>query len=386
MKARQKVHSLTGRIDMARMCQAWHAVKKNRGAAGLDKVSIQMYEQNLHQNLASLMHDLKHRGQYSANPLRRVYIRKGERERERRPLGIPIVRDRVAQGVVCSLLEPIFEPSFSEYSFGFRKGRNAHGAIESILDAKRQGLTWVVDADIKGFFDNIPHELIIDLTAEKVADGNILNIIREFLTAGVMEDGSIKSNDRGTPQGGVISPLLANIVLNVLDHKLTQNGHRFVRYADDFVIMCSSENTARQALTLAKETLEGMGLTLSPQKTIITPYKKGFDFLGFNISSRRVSIRKKSVEKIKDKIRGKTIRSHNFGKEVITELNRILKGYANYFDTPFSSVKELFCILDKWIRKRLRCMKYTSISRLHNRRFKNKYFTRMGLVSLYAKT
>jgi len=383
MMKRQKVHSLTGRIDMARMYQAWYAVKRNRGAAGLDKVSVQMYEHNLHQNLASLMYDLKHRGKYFAHILRRVYIPKGKGKR--RPLGIPIVRDRVAQGVICALIEPIFEQYFSEYSFGFRKSRNAHMAIKAILIAKNQGFLWVVDADIQSFFDNIPHELIIDLIAEYVADGNILSIVREFLTAGVMEDGCIKRNERGTPQGGVISPLLANIVLNILDHKLAQNGFRFVRYADDFVIMCRTENSAKQALTLARDTLNKMGLSLSPEKTIITRFKEGFDFLGFNISSRRVSIRKKSMESIKDRIREKTIRSRNFGKEVIADLNRVIRGFANYFDTPFSSVKELLYRMDQWTRKRLRCMKYTRISKQDNRRFKNKYLARMGLVTLHYR-
>ena len=228
---RQKIHSLTGRIDMARMLNAFQKVKRNGGAHGVDGVMLEMYQANLQQNLAALMYDLKHRGHYHAAPLRRVYIPKGKGKW--RALGIPTVRDRVAQEVIRSLLEPIFEPTFAECSYGFRPGRNAHQAIHSVLDAYLDGCWFVVDADIQSFFDNIPHELIIDLVAERVADGNILQLLCEFLTAEVIEDGDSHPSQKGTPQGGVISPLLANIALDVLDRQMIQAGFRFVRYADD---------------------------------------------------------------------------------------------------------------------------------------------------------
>lgn len=229
----RKVHSLTGRIDLTRMHRAFQNVKRNRGAAGVDKVSLQMFEANQEQNLLALMADLK-RGGYHALPLRRAYIPKSDGKL--RPLGIPTVRDRVAQEVVRSLLEPIFEPHFfSEFSFGFRPGRNAHQAIAAVNTAHEAGFKWVVDADIESFFDNISHPLLLSLVAERVADGNILRLIREFLSAGVMEDLVLRPSVSGTPQGGVVSPLLANIVLNVLDQRLTHAGYRFVRYADDFV-------------------------------------------------------------------------------------------------------------------------------------------------------
>lgn len=382
MAKRHKVHSLTGRIDMSLMLRAFRAVKRNRGAAGIDEVSLQMFEANLTHNLAALMYDLK-RGLYHAIPLRRVYIPKGKGKV--RPLGIPIVRDRIAQRVVRILLEPIFEPTFSEDSYGFRPGRNAHQAIERILELYQVGYRWVVDADIKGFFDNIPHELIIDLVAEKVADGNILRILREFLTAGVWEDGFLRPTTQGTPQGGVISPLLANIVLDVLDQRLTQAGFRFVRYADDFVILCPYRSTAERALNLASEVLQNeLGLSLSSEKTTITTFEQGFPFLGFQISSWGVSIRSKSVEKLEDKIRKMTVRSHNLGQETIRALNRAILGYAHYFATPFSTVKRQFDRLDRWIRKRLRCMKFKRISKSDNWRLRNKHLARMGLVSLYS--
>jgi len=206
------------------MHRAFRAVKRNRGAAGVDKVSIRAFEANLDDNLAALMFDLKH-GRYRATPLRRAYIPKGEGKL--RPLGIPTVRDRVAQEVVRSILEPIFEPHFSEFSFGFRPRRNAHQALEALRAAHADGFKWVVDADIQAFFDNIPHDLILNRVAERVADGNILRLIREFLSAGVLEGAEFRPSTSGTPQGGVISPLLANIVLDLLDQRLTQSGLRF---------------------------------------------------------------------------------------------------------------------------------------------------------------
>jgi len=377
---RQKVHSLTGRIDTARMHRALKKVKRNGGAPGVDGVTIEMFEANLEQNLAALMYDLKHRGQYHAAPLLRVYVSKGKGQW--RALGIPTVRDRVAQEVVRSLLEPIFEPTFAECSYGFRPGRNAHQAIEAVLRAYLEGNWVVVEVDIQAFFDNIPHELIIDLVAERVADGNILQLLREFLTAEVVEDGESHPSEQGTPQGGVISPLLANIVLDVLDQRLMQAGFRLVRYADDFVVLCPDAASAEQALTLAEETLHQLSLSIAEEKTRITTFRQGFDFLGFYIAVNAVSIRQKSVEKFKARVRMLTRRSHNLDQEVIRDLNRVITGYAHYFATPFSTVKHQFSELDAWTRKRLRCMKYKRISKGDNRRFPNKRFARMGLVSL----
>jgi len=381
-KKRQKVHSLTGRIDMARMHRAFRKVKRNGGAPGVDGVTIEMFEANLEQNLAALMYDLKHRGQYHAAPLLRVYVSKGKGQW--RALGIPTVRDRVAQEVVRSLLEPIFEPTFAECSYGFRPGRNAHQAIESVLRAYRDGCWVVAEVDILAFFDNIPHELIIDLVAERVADGNILQLLREFLTAEVVVDGETHPSEQGTPQGGVISPLLANIVLDVLDQRLIQAGFRLVRYADDFVVLCPDATSAEQALALVTEILHQLGLSFSPEKTRVATFRKGFDFLGFHLAVGAVSIRRKSVEKFKERVRRLTRRSHNLDQEVIQALNRVIVGFAQYFATSFSTVKCQFYELDAWIRMRLRCMKFKRISRGDNRRFPNKHFTRMGLVSLYS--
>lgn len=206
-----KVHSLTGRITPELMLAAFKAVKRNRGAAGIDKVSIQHFEANLEENLLALMRQLKQR-RYFPKPLRRVYIPKANGKL--RPLGIPAVRDRVAQEVARRLLEPIFEPAFHDDSFGFRPGRSAHQAIERLLELHRQGYTYVLDADIQGFFDNLPHSVLMDALSDRVADGNLLDLVQRFLNAGVMEDGALRPTLVGTPQGGVISPLLANIALD----------------------------------------------------------------------------------------------------------------------------------------------------------------------------
>ena len=205
MSTNTKVHSLTGRITFQVMRKAFKAVKRNRGAAGIDKVSISMFEVNLDDNLNALMRDLK-QGLLQPKPLRRVFISKGPRTKKMRPLGIPVVRDRVGQEVLRRLLAPIFEPKFHRCSFGFIRNRNCHMAIEELLRLHNEGYKVVLDADVKAFFDQIPHKVIMSLLAEQVADGNILKLIHRFLTAGVMEDGVFKPTTIGTPQGGVITP------------------------------------------------------------------------------------------------------------------------------------------------------------------------------------
>lgn len=379
MKVR-KVHSLTGRITADRLMQAFKAVKRNRGAAGIDQVSITMFEQNLEENLTKLRKDLKS-GAYESRPLRRKFIPKAPGKF--RPLGIPAVRDRVAQAVIRSLIEPSFEPNFSNFSYGFRPQRNCHQAIKELLKLRKQGYHIVLDADIKGFFDNIDHELIIDLVAKRIADGNILRTIRKFLKAGVMADGTLQPTTLGTPQGGVISPLLANIVLDVLDQELTKHGYVFVRYADDFLVLTRSNPDMEKALAIVQNVIEKeLKLMLEPDKTKITSFREGFDFLGFSFSLNSVTMRAKSVEKLKDKIRGLTIRSQNFSSTVVVNLNRVIRGVANYYATDFSTVKEQFRKLDKMIRRRLRCLKKKRISVKDNWRIRNKYFERKGLVSL----
>ena len=358
MAKKQKVHSLTGRIDDRLMMQAFQAVKRNRGAAGIDKVSIAMFEENLEANLAALKRDLKTRDKFVPKPLRRKWISKDAQGKKLRPLGIPAVRDRIAQEVVRRLLEPIFEPMFHDCSFGFRPKRSCHNAIRRVLSFHEDGDRITLDADIAGFFDNIPHKLIVDAVADEVADGNILNLIKKFLAAGVLENGVFKPTTIGTPQGGVVSPLLANIVLNKLDWRLAEAGFRFVRYADDFVVVCKHRSQAEAALAMVSEVMTELGLCLSAEKTKIASFGKGYEFLGFRLSSKSRTMRPKSLEKFKTKVREITRRCHNLDAQVIVKLNQVIRGTANYFATDFSTCVKLYQKLDKWIRTRVRCMKF----------------------------
>jgi group II intron reverse transcriptase/maturase len=375
-----KAHSLTGRITDGLLLESFKAVKRNRGAAGIDKVSIEMFEANLADNLRALMRDLK-TGSFQPHPLRRHLIPKNETEF--RPLGIPAVRDRVAQEVVRRLLSPIFEPLFHPSSYGFRPKRNCHMAVEAALKFHADGFGDVVDADIQGFFDNLSHSIIMQSVAERVADGNILRLVEKFLTSGVMDNGVFKPTSVGTPQGGVVSPLLANIVLNVLDWQLEHAGYRFVRYADDFVVLCQTPSQAKEALALVQQVLEQrLKLHLSPEKTKVTSFGKGYSFLGFVLSSRSCRMRPKSVKKFKDKVRELTSRKHNLDSAQVEKLNRVIRGTARYFVARFVKGRRTFNRLDCWIRMRLRCMKSKAKSCRDHLKLKNTVFDRLGVIRL----
>lgn len=381
-KGKQKVHSLTGRITPELMNDAWRCVRRNRGAAGIDKVSIGMFEKNLDANLMRLMRELKD-GSFRPLPARRVYIPKDAKATKFRPLGIPAVRDRIAQEVLRRLLNPIFEAKFHDHSFGFRPGRSCHQAVEKVLEIGQQGNRHVLDADIAGFFDNLSHKAVMRELSDVVADGNILRLVEKFLRAGVMEGGKVQPTRVGTPQGGVASPLLANIALNALDRHLHEHGFRFVRYADDFVVLCRTEHEAKEALTRVRHFLKDrLGLNLSPEKTVVTTFHEGFSFLGFAIKSRFVRMRPKSVENFKTKVREITRRCHNLDTEVIVKLNRVIRGTANYFAMSWSHCGDAYRSLDRWIRMRLRCMKTKRKSNVDNARIRLKHLRRMGLLSL----
>ncbi len=361
------------------MLDAFKAVKRNRGVAGIDKVSIDLYSEHVSTNLEALMRKLKDRS-YVPKPLKRVFIPKGQGKT--RPLGIPTVQCRIAQEVVRRLINPIFDKKFHGSSYGFRPGKNCHQAVAKVQEYLSEGYLHVVDADIKGFFDNIPHKLIMTEVAAEIADGNILQLIERFLKSGVMEEGQLRPTTKGTPQGGVVSPLLANIVLNRLDHELEAQGYKFVRYADDFVILCKTKQQAIEALELAKSILEGqMQLELSSEKTKIVHLMEGFDFLGFHFNHKGITMREKSRKKFKDAVRKLTIRSRNLDAEAIEKLNRLIRGTVNYFAIPITSTKSQFIKLDRWIRVRLRSMKLKCISKCNNWRVKTKYLHRLGLLS-----
>ena len=377
--AKIKAHSLTGRITQPVLLAAFKAVRRNRGAAGIDKVSINLFEKNLAENLAALERDLKD-GSFVPLPLRRKFILK--EPGKFRPLGIPAVRDRVGQEVLRRLLDPIFEPLFHNASCGFRKQRNCPLALERVLKFHEAGYRVVLDADIKGFFDNLPLAIIMEAVAAQVADGNILRLIEKFLRCGVMEEGVFKPTTIGTPQGGVISPLLANIVLNHLDWRLHEHGYRFVRYADDFVVLCPTTAQAEEAWSLVTQTLHELGLALSAEKTRITTYGKGYSFLGFVMSSRSRRMREKSQRKFREKVEALTVRTQNLDAQVIVKLNQVIRGTAHYFATRWFTGRHVFRELDAWIRRRMRCMKFKRFSYHDNRRWRVKQAEQLGLLRL----
>lgn len=378
-KKKFRHHSLTGCITADTLFKAWRKVRANRGAAGVDKQSVQMFESNLDSNLSKLFKELKD-GSFRPLPLLRRFIEKfGGKFR---PLGIPAVRDRVGQEMLRALLAPIFERLFHDSSHGFRRNRSCHTAMKELMGYARQGWgMWIVEADIVGFFDNISHKLIYDLVAAQVADGKMLALLKKFLQAGVMEEARIKPTRKGTPQGGVISPLLANIVLNHLDWTLHKHGFKFVRYADDFVVMCRSRLEAEKALEVIRRVIEDdLELQLHPEKTRLVRVKEGFEFLGFYINSLTVRMGQKAEARFKDKVRLATTRHHNLDSEVIKRLNVVIRGTVNYFYAPFTRNLAQFNELDHWIRMRIRCMKYKRISMKDNCWLENRHIRRLGLV------
>lgn len=359
----QKAHSLIGRVyDRRNLRRAWERVRKNKGAGGVDGVTIARFEENLDRYLDVLHRQLKE-GRYRPRPVKRVEIDKPETNKKR-PLGIPTIMDRVCQQALVQVLEPIFEPTFQDASFGYRPGRSAHMAMRRIWRQLGQA-EWIVDADIADFFGSLSHELLIDLIADRVADGKVLSLVRSMLTAGALRDGVFESAVAGTPQGGVASPLLSNIYLSVFDERMAQAGFALTRYADDWLITCRSREEAQRALASAREVLEGqLGLRLHPEKTRIVHITRGFEFLGYKIG-RGKGLRHKaggpslyavptdrSIKRFKDKVRTATCRRNPKDLEgVLDELNPIIRGWGNYYRR--AKVRGLYHRLNRWIAMRV---------------------------------
>lgn len=355
-EVKRKHHSLIDKVyGLRNLESAWKKVRANKGCAGVDRQSVQHFERNAGRYLRGLR-DLLREDRYSPQAILRVWIPKPDGRK--RPLGIPTVADRVVQQAVLNVLGPIFERKFVESSHGFRPGRSTHTALRQMWKLiRRGGRTWLVDADIKGYFDTIPHEKLIDFVAEEVADGKVLAMVRQFLTAKVMEDLELKDVELGTPQGGVISPLLANIFLHYFDAKMQAEGYKVVRYADDFVVLCQTQREAEAALARTKQILEGeLELTVHPEKTRVVHVSKGFDFLGYTIRwsySLHAKPREKSVERFREKVRWLTRRAQPVKlSEMIRKLNRVLRGWANYYRK--AHVRSLFWKLDWWVLWRVR--------------------------------
>ena len=388
--AKPKAHSLTGRITRPLLLAAFKAVKRNRGAAGINKVSVNMFEDNLAENLSALERALKS-GSYQPLPLRRHFLDKGGGKF--RPLGIPCVRDRVVEGAVRQVIEPIFEREFAEHSYGFRPEHSAQAAVVRVEGLLDEGYTWIVDANLKSYYDMIPQEPLLKRVAERVGDRRLLHLIGQSLRAGVLEEmKGWQPTQQGTPQGGVLSPLLANIYLNPLDHQMAQAGYRMTRYADDFVIQCRSRTEAEAALAEVRAWMTEAGLTLHPAKTRIVDATQegGFEFLGWHFERGYQWPREKSQAKLKATIRRHTPRTSGQSlSEIVGRLNRSLKGWRAYFDHGCRYVYEN---LDRMVRRRLRHIllkrrgKRGKPNGLINRQWPNAYFDQRDLWRLAGRS
>lgn len=374
--------------SLANLRAAFAKVKANGGAAGIDHETVEGYERNLEPNLERLACMLKE-GRYQPQPVRRVWIPKPG-SKEKRPLGIPTVRDRIVQTALRNVLEPIFERDFAEQSYGFRPGQGCKDALRRVDKLLHAGYTWIVDADLKSYFDTIPHEPLQRQVEKKVSDGAVLEYLRQFLKQGVMESMATWTPEEGTPQGAVISPLLSNIYLDPLDQEMGERRMEMVRYADDFVILTRSRGEAERALEQVREWTVQAGLTLHPDKTRIVDAttRGGFDFLGYHFERGMKWPRKKSLKKFKDTIRAKTKRKNGHSLQVIIDnVNRSLRGWFEYFK---HSHRTTFPRVDQWVRMRLRSI----LRKRHGRkgrgrgrdhqRWPNAFFSNHGLFSLVA--
>lgn len=364
---------------------ALQQVASKRGAAGVDHVSVDQFARELPESLWEISDQLRHRT-YKPQAIRRVHIPKPGTT-ETRPLGIPTVRDRMVQTAVVNVIEPIFERDFAEHSYGFRPGRGCKDALRRVDQLLKAGYVHVVDADLKGYFDSIPHDRLMTRLKEKIADGSVLSLIESFLKAQVMDGMEDWTPTAGAPQGAVLSPLLSNIYLDPLDHLMAREGFEMARYADDFVILCRTPEEASRALELVRGWVADNGLELHPKKTTVVDARTdGFDFLGYHFRGAKHWPRDKSVGKLKDTIRAKTKRTNGHSLPVIiADLNRTLRGWFEYFK---HGPAWLFRRLDGWIRGRLRSILRRRSGRRgrgrgsDHQRWPNAFFTENGLVNL----
>ena len=342
--------------DMDNLRDAWRKVKSNKGCAGIDKQSICDFQKQCDLYLKEIQRAVKN-GDYEAMPVLRKYIPKGNGKF--RPLGIPTVKDRILQQATKNVIETIFEMKFLDCSYGYRPDKNAHQAVKQIRKYIEQGYTWVIDADVEKFFDSVDHKLLMGVVSEEISDGKVLDLIESWLKAGVMNEGKQEETYVGTPQGGVASPLLANIYLHEMDKQVTKiDSVRLVRYADDFVVLCKTKDEAERTMKQVEEILTGLKLRLNKTKTKIVNVNRGsFGFLGFKFKRAGgklfVTPGKKAIKKFKETVRTMTWRKQPVKPRVMVgRLNSVIRGWGNYF--KIGNVKRLFERLDCWIRTRVR--------------------------------
>jgi RNA-directed DNA polymerase len=400
----KKVHSLVDKVYKRKNLElAWIRVRSNDGVGGVDGQSLAEFEEVLDEQLDQLSQQLR-TDTYQPLPVRRQLIPKAGQPGKYRPLGIPTIYDRVCQQALLNRLEPIFEPMFDDASFAYRKGRSTKDALRKIWRELDAGAEWIVDADLKDFFGSVDHEKLLTLVAQRVSDGRVLRLIRGMLKAGVLAEGQRLPTEQGTPQGGIISPLLSNILLTPFDREMRRRGYRLTRYADDWVVTCQTRAEAQRALAEATALLQTLGVTLNADKTRIVHVQVGFEFLGYKIkrgtrplrlapSKIRSGVRsgalyayprQKSIQHFKEQIRQRTRRKAPVTTpELVAQINPVIRGWGLYFHK--AHVRKLFAQLDRWILHRLwsqrfkrwRCRGWKRLPERH-------LYGELGLVRLIA--
>lgn len=371
-----KVHSLIDKVyHPTNLRMAWEHVRANAGSGGVDRVNWLDFERDLDANLAELHQSLREET-YRPLPVRRVYIPKPGTTKQR-PLGIPSIRDRVAQQALLQRLEPIFEPDWDNASFGYRRGRSTKDALTKIWRELQAGAEWVVDADLADFFGTVDHDKLLMLVNRRIADGRVLGLIRHMLEAGYQEHGQWHPSDRGTPQGGVVSPMLSNLLLTPFDREMRRRRYQLTRYADDWVVTCRTRQEAVRVLRDAERVLTTLGVILNREKTRIVHVRQGFEFLGYKIkrgerplrlpASKRTSgvtsyslyayPTNKSVQRFRDHVRTLTRRRAPVTTaELVEDLNPVIRGWGEYYKK--AQIRKLFHQLDGWIVRRIWSHRY----------------------------
>lgn len=378
------LHSVIDKVySLANLHRASRKVCSNKGAPGVDGQTVEQWRVHEAQHVAQLRRLLVE-DRYQSKPAKRAWIPKQGSDKLR-GLGIPTLEDRICQQAVCQRVLPAFEKRFFEDSYGYRPGRSTHQAARRVQELRREGYHYVVDLDIQAFFDNVDHEVLMRLVRQVVKDRRVLGLIRGWLKAGVLEEGKIRYQTSGTPQGGVISPVLSNVYLTPFDRALKEAGLRHVRYADDVVIFCRSREEAESALAVARSALGRLKLNLSEEKTKVTSFQEGFDFLGFNFKARYRKVAGKSLKSFYEKVRAATRRqqANKPVTEVIAKLNPIVDGWGRYHRDGQN--RSLFKRIDGWVRNRVRAY----VRRRWKDRGRWKVFsadelTSLGLTSLYG--
>src|SRR5467141_1859554 len=392
----KKVHSLIDKVYKRKNLEmAWESVHANRGSGGVDGQTLSGFAERLDQQLNRLQSELQG-DSYQPQPVRQVQIPKAGKPGEYRTLGIPTIYDRVCQQALLNRLEPIFEPVFDEANFGYRRGRSTKDAMRKVWKEIQGGREWIVDADLKDFFGSVDHAKLLTIVAQRIADGRVLRLIEAMLKAGSYGKGQLFPSERGTPQGGVVSPTLSNILLTPFDREMRLRGYQLTRYADDWVITCKSAAEARAAVEAAGRILKQLGVELHPQKTRIVHVRDGFEFLGYKIKRGKKKLnlpeskirsqarqgalyaypKEKSIRRFMDRVRQRTKRKVPLqAKELIEELNPLVRGWGEYYKR--AHVRRLFHRLDAWIVRRIWSHRY--------KRWRNGGWKRLPKKTLYRE-